>query len=301
MLPEGCRAFLTRLGNGGAGPYYGLLPLERCAASGGRTLSRPSPLWPRMPCDAAADALAGYGPGSLADGAITLIEQGCAYSSLLIVTGPHRGAVVNIDPGLSAPPYFARDGGFLAWYERWLDELPWGWDGTWFGFGLPGREPELAEALLAPPYADRGDALRTLARIPALSDATLAAAGVCLGDEDASVRAAATSLLGRHRGAAAAQLITRRLMDPDPAVRSAALQALAPDHAESTGCYRAALADPSPDVVHAALRMLADNGHLDEGDLAPLLSAGSPAVHRTAIWYLGKTPASPCRPDVQRP
>jgi hypothetical protein len=254
-----------------------------------------------MPCDAAADALAGYGPGSLADGAITLIEQGCAYSSLLIVTGPHRGAVVNIDPGLSAPPYFARDGGFLAWYERWLDELPWGWDGTWFGFGLPGREPELAEALLAPLYADRGDALRTLARIPALSDATLAAAGVCLGDEDASVRAAATSLLGRHRGAAAAQLITRRLMDPDPAVRSAALQALAPDHAESTGCYRAALADPSPDVVHAALRMLADNGHLDEGDLAPLLSAGSPAVHRTAIWYLGKTPASPCRPDVQRP
>jgi hypothetical protein len=114
LLPEGYRAFLTRLGNGGAGPYYGLLPLERCAASGGRTLSRPSPLWPRMPCDAAADALAGYGPGSLADGAITLIEQGCAYSSLLIVTGPHRGAVVNIDPYPSAPPYFARDGGFLA-------------------------------------------------------------------------------------------------------------------------------------------------------------------------------------------
>jgi HEAT repeat protein len=192
-----------------------------------------------------------------------------------------------------------------SWPERWLDELLWGWDGTWFGFGLPGREPELAEALLAPPYADRGDALRTLARIPALSDATLAAAGACLGDEDASVRAAATSLLGRHRGAAAAQLITRRLMDPDPAVRSAALQALAPDHAESTGCYRAALADPSPDVVHAALRMLADNGHLDEGDLVPLLSAGSPAVHPEAAAGAGQLsrprPADTDRQDPRLP
>jgi len=86
--------------------------------------------------------------------------------------------------------------------------------------------------------------------------ALAAAADNCLDDEDAGVRAAATALLGRHRGAAAAHLITGRLADPDPAVRSAALRAITPDHTDSTGHYRAALADPSPGVVHTALMLL---------------------------------------------
>ena len=31
-LPAGYRAFLTEIGNGGAGPYYGLVPLEKWRA-----------------------------------------------------------------------------------------------------------------------------------------------------------------------------------------------------------------------------------------------------------------------------
>jgi hypothetical protein len=47
------------LGNGGAGPYYGLLSLERCAQDSG-LLSRPSPLRPAGLDDSAA-YLAGPG------------------------------------------------------------------------------------------------------------------------------------------------------------------------------------------------------------------------------------------------
>jgi hypothetical protein len=58
-LPEGYREFVTMLGNGGAGPYYGLLSLERCAQDSG-LLSRPSPLRPAGLDDSAA-YLAGPG------------------------------------------------------------------------------------------------------------------------------------------------------------------------------------------------------------------------------------------------
>jgi HEAT repeats len=215
------------------------------------------------------------------------VDQGCTYSSLLIVTGSHRGSVVNIDCDLSAAPYFTRDTWFLAWYERWLDELLWGWHGSWFGFGLPGREPELARALLEPSSDQRRDALRTLLRVPVLSHATLAAVAACASDPVPPVRAAAITVLGKqgtHRA-----VIAERLSDSDPSVRTAAVRAL--PEATAAGHWRAALADPDPAVVRAALYRLADCGQLTETDLAPLLAARLPEIRATAVYYLGKTSA----------
>jgi HEAT repeat protein len=296
LLSAEHREFVIRLGDGGAGPYYGLLPLaDWCSGIYGdpaTALSRPSPLRPGMPCGTDAAAFLGCDVDALTDGAITLGHQGCAFYSLLIVTGLYRGAVVNVDLDFGGPPYFTRDPDFLSWYERWLDELLWGWEGSWFGFGLPGHEPGLAAALLRPPYADRSDALRTLARIPALRADTLAAISVCLDDERAPVREAATSLLGRHGGADADRLIAERLGDPDPGVRSAALAALPVNGEDSTDALRAALADTDPEVVRTALRLLADYGRLDEGDLTPLLSHASPAIRSTGVFYLEKTQAA---------
>jgi hypothetical protein len=282
-LPDGYREFVTMLGNGGAGPYYGLLPLERCTRDSG-PLSRPSPLRPAGPDDNAA-YLAGR-EDDLVDGAITLVDQGCAYSSLLIVTGPNRGSVVNIDHDLSGAPYFTRDAGFLAWYERWLDELLWGWDGSWFGFGLPGRETELASALLGSSGDERRDALRTLLRVPVLSQATLTAVAACAGDPDPPTRAAAITVLGKQGTGSA--VIAGRVTDSDPAVRTAAVRALPEDAAVH---WRAALTDPDPAVVRAALHRLAGCGQLTEADLAPVLAAGSPEIRATAVYYLEKTSA----------
>ena len=224
----------------------------------------------------------------LFDGVITLVDQGCAYSSLLIVTGPHQGAVVNIDPDLSGAPYFTRDAGFLAWYERWLDELLWGWDGHWFGFGLPGRESELAQALLGPSGSDRREALRTLLRIPVLSADALSAVTGCANDPDPAVRVAALAILGKQSSGTAA--IIARLRDTEPAVRAAAVRGL-PRSGVSARHWRAALADPDPAVVRNSLRLLASHDRLTAADLAPLLTASLPEMRSTAVYYLEKTDA----------
>jgi hypothetical protein len=143
LLPAGYRAFVTRLGDCGAGPYYGLLPLERWY-SGIRgdlasALSRPPLLRPGMPGDVDADAFLGCDADALTDGAITVVDQGCTFYSLLIVNGPHRGAVVNIDFDFFGPPYFTQDPDFLSWYERWLDELLWGGRAADSASGCQGR------------------------------------------------------------------------------------------------------------------------------------------------------------------
>lgn len=210
---------------------------------------------------------------------------------LLIVTGPYRGAVVNIDDDFSGPPYFTRDAGFLAWYERWLDELLWGWNGSWYGFGLPGTEPELAHVLTTTP-TDRADALRTLKRIHALTAATLSVVASCLVDDDPQVRAASIGLLGRQLTPASIDLIGGQLADSSAQVRIEALAALPADHSGLYRLLRAALDDADRGVLRTALRRLSDAGQLREADTSPLLAHPDPQIRRTALGFLDKIPAA---------
>lgn len=129
-LPDGYREFLLKVGNGGAGPYYGLLPLESWNDAVIETLpdylARPSPLRPDMPDGVSWDKTLKCPWQELFQGTLTLVHQGCSCYSLLIVTGTYRGRVVYVDIDGFGVPYFVLDSGFLPWYERWLDELLWG-------------------------------------------------------------------------------------------------------------------------------------------------------------------------------
>jgi len=147
-LPEGYRAFLTRMGNGGAGPFYGMLPLERWSvavdpllegAPGDDLLERPSPLrdartrvdWLEL----IEGRTTGLDPAAWHpyQGAIAVCREGGAYFALLVVTGPERGRVCNVDLELG-PPKFSPQPGFLEWYEAWLDEVLSGKDLSGFGY-----------------------------------------------------------------------------------------------------------------------------------------------------------------------
>ncbi len=289
-LPEDYRAFLRLAGNGGAGPYYGLLPLEKWndAVLDDRPgyLARPSPLRPDMPAGIAWEQALNCYWEELFQGALALVHQGCSYYALLVVTGAYRGRVVYVNLDCGGTPYFVHHPDFLSWYERWLDELAWGYDDSWFGVGLPGREPDLVRVLREDGDPDRRDAaLSTLMRLPALRPETLAVLPALLGDVSAAVRARACGLLGQHGASAASGDVAARLGDGDPAVRTAALDALAKlPGGDWESAARRALRDPCEPVVFRALCLLKDAGRLRRADVEPLFRSTDAEVRRNALW-----------------
>lgn len=122
-LPDQYREFLLSVGDGGAGPYYGLYPLryayEEMAWIKPGDIRKPFPLeqpWNPTSNPEGRNDL----PAGARDGWIMLSHHCCAYWSFLVVTGPQRCKVWD--------DFTTADGGlhptgndFLAWYEQWLD------------------------------------------------------------------------------------------------------------------------------------------------------------------------------------
>jgi len=161
-LPNDYRQFLTEVGNGGAGPFYGVFRLNEhddgngfCTFSEGHlvgTLSEtfphsdawnlPPSFWAQEPQPEATmsedevDAEwakwdeqieAQYWNQSLMNGAIPICHLGCALRHWLIVNGPCYGEVWfdnRADEGGIGPLEFAsgRRHTFGTWYMSWLDE-----------------------------------------------------------------------------------------------------------------------------------------------------------------------------------
>lgn len=134
-LPEEYRCFLALVGNGGAGPGYGLRPLARWSEADVGTLSKPF----LMPVDAVWDRAEGedvwlqelggpdwedeYNRGAWSpfDGLLTLFHHGCSGYTMLVVTGPGRGRMCVVYELLPPQWIDARD--FFAYYESWLDQV----------------------------------------------------------------------------------------------------------------------------------------------------------------------------------
>lgn len=160
VLPTSYRLFVTTIGHGGAGPGVGLtaLDVDCCVRDPSGHLATPSPYLPgprygedwetvfEQPWSAARMFL----PGTL-----TVAGHGCSLVSCLVVTGPARGRVMNLDHEGPVGPYIVEDADFLAWYERWLDEATAGYDVGFFGERLPLDEPDLLAVLAGDPSPER--------------------------------------------------------------------------------------------------------------------------------------------------
>jgi hypothetical protein len=134
-LPEGYRAFLRHLGNGGVGPpSQGLLPLGKTPSDMTGEESRP---WAelgqvRRPFPFTRPWVWEGGDHSdegtreqVEDGTVHLGTDGCAQYWLLVVSGPERGNVWMLaDVGIT-PTTPKRD--FLQWFEDWLDGVREWW------------------------------------------------------------------------------------------------------------------------------------------------------------------------------
>jgi len=110
-LPEDYRLFLQVVGNGGAGPFYGLEPL----GSFGRDLSKP------FPFTHATEQLAESEREQLLDrddhgGVLEFCHQGCAIYSYLVVNGPTFGTIWD-----GCEDFFPTGLSFAGWYRSWLE------------------------------------------------------------------------------------------------------------------------------------------------------------------------------------
>jgi hypothetical protein len=158
-LPDDYRRFITEIGNGGAGPCYGVLPFgkdddDRDWDGSGLVgdLSKPFPhttawnlppsFWEGEP-DWSADAPieeqdklmeawdreleAHYWNPTIMDGAIPICHRGCALRQWLVINGEQKGSVWNddrADYGGIAPVLgkFGNPLTFTDWYMGWLNE-----------------------------------------------------------------------------------------------------------------------------------------------------------------------------------
>lgn len=140
-LPADYRAFVTRVGDGGAGPFYGIHSLRRAAGPSPDHLARPF-----LPPTTHAD----YGEGEIAeDGLLELCDVGCGLVYGLAVSGPEAGHVfyrdeVNWLPTFPGDARLWREAGshdravrrvfadfgawprhpFSGWYGEWLRGAP---------------------------------------------------------------------------------------------------------------------------------------------------------------------------------
>lgn len=126
QLPRDYADFLTTIGDGGIGPYYGLYSLaESVADAPGRRsrafLASPFPLREFFnPYDEDHDA----DDDTLFDdrhicGSIVLAHQGCGHYDRLVITGPQAGQVWTDSRG-SDQGIAPLGCDFYTWYDRWL-------------------------------------------------------------------------------------------------------------------------------------------------------------------------------------
>lgn len=201
-LPEAYRQFLLQVGNGGsgylgsgAGPFYGIyalgaglddipvdqpdgVPAKPCLLSPGMEKTAWTALISSLGLDSELDDTAyDEAIGTLFGGLLPIGSQGCTYLHCLVLNGPFAGRVLNIDQERTQPPAFAYEPDFLAWYERWLDEVISGdllQQPSWFGYVRGGPEADLLSGFLNSDDArTQQEFLAALLAKRRLTDATL--------------------------------------------------------------------------------------------------------------------------------
>jgi hypothetical protein len=302
ILPEDYRQFLLSAGGSGAGPYYGILPLDKWdnATAAGRNslpadyLARPCPLVPGAKPKLSADNEFRISPSDeFLQGSIALVSQGCCYFAILIISGPATGRVAYISEDVSEMAYFPENPNFLSWYERWLDELLAGYDTSWFGYGAVGTEEELALRLQdsAVSAENKNEALGTLMRINQLTPSTMKLLSSFSTDrgEAPIPRATAASLFiirSLHEDPA---YVSQLLQDRSADVREQVLVALTTRKSPMlANAVRQGIQDEDSKVAKTAL--LYGKGILTRSEIEPFLKSQNVGLRRTAIYALGHAP-----------
>lgn len=136
-LPEEYVFFLTKVGNGGAGPHYGIYSLEEMARQTSCWGNPGEKAWidenltleqwnekMNFLDDCNDDDLYENEMSNLFNGFIIIGTQGCTYDTLLLCNGSEKGKIVYIDWNLEEGymPHLIKLN-FLHWYENFFLEV----------------------------------------------------------------------------------------------------------------------------------------------------------------------------------
>ncbi len=111
VLPEDYRLFLRTVGNGGAGPYYGLQRLDTL----GCDLSRPFPLT-KTTEGLKTEEMEQIGDWDELPGILELCHQGCAIYFYLVVKGPTYGSI-----WIGREDFYPTGLSFDTWFRQWAE------------------------------------------------------------------------------------------------------------------------------------------------------------------------------------
>jgi len=112
ILPEDYRRFLATLGNGGAGPFYGLKPLHAYELD----LSKPFLLTSAMYLACAPEGRESLTESTGHRGILEICHEGSGAHAYLVVNGPAYGTIWRGREHLEPT-----DLSFIEWYRKWVD------------------------------------------------------------------------------------------------------------------------------------------------------------------------------------
>lgn len=156
-LPDDYFWFITNVGNGGAGPYYGIEPFKLDDEQYLISLGKETILEPMKSQEEYESFIKKYDECDDEDydkldeelwhGLLFIGTQGCTLNMNIVMSGENRGRILYGDYDRQRP-YYAYGNSFLEWYENWLKETAEGYDMTWYGGKMPGDEKELINKYL---------------------------------------------------------------------------------------------------------------------------------------------------------
>lgn len=262
-LPVDYVAFITRLGNGGAGPYYGIEPFEKAAADDrSQYPGLPMLLSPSMSPEA-WQALSMV-PDDISDedfdaraekihqGMFYLGTCGCEYDLMLVLTGPYTGRILYTHDWVDSEALysFSHEQGFFEWYERWLDEVILGYDTSWFGHRLGGNEVTLLhhyEQALS--LDEKMDAINGLSKLPGLSEKGLAFLESLLKIQEPVLSSEALYMLAKFAADRSTVALLEALQSGNSFKRCEAIKTIFYQHKKQFAVFKEAILAVLPDVT----------------------------------------------------
>lgn len=264
-LPADFRAFLKYAGNGGAGPYYGIYPLDNWNNFATWVidnipedyLQRPSSLkpgWNKMPELSDNDIEYEQQYIDFYQGTLSVGTQGCSCETLLVITGEYRGRIIYADAS-SDGLYMCREKDFLSWYERWLDEMLQGYNVHSYGFGPGGNADDFFR--LIETSADEEEISETFyafGRLPELSKETVQKLLTYKDSNEVYIKEALCWLGWRKDLPYTDTEIEELLNDPSGEIRKAAISLAEKKNPDGfrEKVFNMILNDPDKDVVERA-------------------------------------------------